>query len=113
MLDLYVKAHHKMKQRPIVAYLSLKGMSACEIHGDIVATLAPDPVPYSSVTRYLRETRFAPSKPEPHLADVQSDLDDSDQTILAVLEDSLFASVRQLSRLISLRRPSIPVLPAR
>jgi hypothetical protein len=28
-----------MTQRPIVAYLSLKGMSAREIHDDIVATL--------------------------------------------------------------------------
>jgi hypothetical protein len=30
-----------MTQHPIVAYLSLKGMSAREIHGDIVATLGP------------------------------------------------------------------------
>jgi hypothetical protein len=102
MLDLYVKAHHKMKQRPIVAYLSLKGMSARKIHDDIVATLGPNAVSYSSVTRYLREARFHPSKPEPHPADVQRDLDDSDQVILAALEDSLFASVRQLSRLTDL-----------
>jgi hypothetical protein len=33
-----------MTQRPIVAYLSLKGMSALEIHDDIVATLGPDAV---------------------------------------------------------------------
>jgi hypothetical protein len=38
-----------MMQRPIVAYLSLKEMSACEIHDDIVATTGPDAVPYSSV----------------------------------------------------------------
>jgi hypothetical protein len=44
-----------MTQPPIVAYLSLKGMSAREIHDDIVATLGPDAVSYSSVTRYLRE----------------------------------------------------------
>jgi hypothetical protein len=30
-----------MTQRPIVAYLSLKWMSAREIHDDIVATLGP------------------------------------------------------------------------
>jgi hypothetical protein len=30
-----------MTQRPIVAYLSLEGMSAREIHDDIVATLGP------------------------------------------------------------------------
>jgi hypothetical protein len=38
-----------MRQRPIVAYLSLKGMLAREIHDDIVATLVPDAVSYSSV----------------------------------------------------------------
>jgi hypothetical protein len=88
-----------MAQRPIVAYLSLRGMLVCEIRDDIVATLGPDVVSYSSVTRYLREAQFPPSKPELHPADVQRDLDDSDQAILAALEDSPFVSVRQLSRL--------------
>jgi hypothetical protein len=102
MLNLYVKAYQKMTQRPIVASLSLKGMSARETHDDIVATIGSDAVSYSSVTRYLRETRFPPSKPESHLADVQRDLDDLDQAILAALEDSAFAAVRQLSQLIHL-----------
>jgi hypothetical protein len=88
-----------MTQRPIVAYLSSKGMSAREIHDDIVATLGPDAVSYSSVTRGLREARFPHSKPESHPADVQRDLDHSDQIISAALEDRQFASVRQLSRL--------------
>jgi hypothetical protein len=86
-----------MTQRPIVAYLSLKGISAREIHDDIVATFGPDAVSSSSVIRYLREARFPPSKLEPHPADVQRDLDDSDQAILSALEDSPFASVRRLS----------------
>jgi hypothetical protein len=90
-----------MMQRPIVAYLSLKGMAAREIHDDIVATLGPDAVSYSSVTRSLRGAQFPPSKLEPHPADVQRDrdLDDSDQANLAALEDSPFPSVQQLSRL--------------
>jgi hypothetical protein len=96
-----------MTERPIVAYLSLKGMSAHEIHDDIVTTLGPDALPYSSVTRYLRGARFLPSKPEPHPADVQRDFDDSDQAILAALEDSSFASVRQLSRLTHLPSTTI------
>jgi hypothetical protein len=54
---------------------------------------------YSSVTRYLREARFLPSKQEPRPADIQRGLDDSYQTILSALEDIPFASVRQLSRL--------------
>jgi hypothetical protein len=63
MSNLYVKAHQKMTQRPIVAYLSLKEMSAREIPDDIVAALGPDAVSSSSGTHYLRETRFPPSKP--------------------------------------------------
>jgi hypothetical protein len=54
---------------------------------------------FSSVTRYLSEARFPPSKPETHAADVQRDLDDSDQATLAALEDNPFVSVQQLSRL--------------
>jgi hypothetical protein len=82
-LNLYVKAHQEMTQRPIVVYLSLKGMSVREIHDEIVATLRPDAVSYSLVTRDLREARFHPPKPapEPHPAQVQRDLDDSDQVI--------------------------------
>jgi hypothetical protein len=86
-----------MAQRPIVADLSLKRMSAREIHDDIVTTLGPDAVSYNSVTRHLREARFSPSKPEPHPADVQRDFDDSDQVILTALEDNPVASVQQLS----------------
>jgi hypothetical protein len=101
-LNLSVKAHQKMAQSPIVAHLSPEGMSAREVHDDIAATLGPDVVSYSSVTRHLREARFPPSRLKPHPADVQRYLDDSDQDILAAFEDSPFASVRQLSRLIHL-----------
>jgi hypothetical protein len=94
MLNLYVKAYQKMTQHPIATYLSLKWMSAREIHDDIVAAFGPDAVSYSSVTRYLREVRFPPSKTEHHPADIQRDLDDSDQAISAALEDGPFASVR-------------------
>jgi hypothetical protein len=76
-----------MIQRPIVAHLSLKGMPAREIHDDIAAILGPDAVSYSSVTRYHREARFPSSKPEPHPADVQRDLDDSDQATLTACEE--------------------------
>jgi hypothetical protein len=82
-------------------------MSAREIHYNIVATLGPDAVSYSSVPRYLREARFPPSKPEPHQADVQRNLDDSDQAILTALEDSPFCSVWQLSRLTHLSSTTV------
>jgi hypothetical protein len=38
-----------MMQRPISAYLSLKGMSALQTRDDSVATFGPDAVLYSSV----------------------------------------------------------------
>jgi hypothetical protein len=88
-----------MTQRPIVAYRSLEGMPAPEIHDDVVTTLGPDAWSYSSATRYFREAQFPPSDPEPHSADIQTNLGDSGQAILAALEDSPFASVRELSRL--------------
>jgi hypothetical protein len=105
--NLYVKTHQTMTQRPTVTYLSFKSTSVHEIHDDFVVTLWPDTVSYSSVTRYLCEAWFTPSKPEPHPANVQRDLDDSDQVILAAFEDSPFASVQQLSRLT--RLPSATV----
>jgi hypothetical protein len=80
-----------MMQRPIVAYLSLKGMSAREIHDDLVATLGSDAVSYSSVPRSLREARVPPSRPGPHPIGFQRDLDVSDQEILAALGESPFA----------------------
>jgi hypothetical protein len=82
-----------MTQRLIVTYLSLKGMSAREIHDDIGATLGPDAASYSSVTCYLCEARFPPLKPDPHLTDVQRELDDSDQAIYPSTNDNPFASV--------------------
>jgi hypothetical protein len=87
-----------MTQRSIVAHLSLKWMSAREIHDDIVASLGPDAVSYSSVTRYLHDAQFPPSKPEPDPVDVQRDLDDSDHAILTAFKNSPFTSIRQLSR---------------
>jgi hypothetical protein len=96
-----------MTHRPIVAYLPLKAMSACEMHDNVVAILGPDAVSYSSATSSLREARFPLSKPELHPADIQRDLDDSDQAILAALEDGLFASVRQLSRLTHLTSTTV------
>jgi hypothetical protein len=42
-----------MDQRSIVLYLARKELSAMTIHHDLVATLGPEAVGYSYVTRYL------------------------------------------------------------
>jgi hypothetical protein len=86
-----------MTQCPIVADLSLKGMSACEIHDDIVATLSPMLCHTVQLPAAFARDDFL-LRNQNHPADVQRDLDDSDQTILAPLEDNPFASV-QVSRL--------------
>jgi hypothetical protein len=44
-----------MDQRVIVAYLSLKGFSARVIHEDLRATIGPDALIYSTITRYLHD----------------------------------------------------------
>jgi hypothetical protein len=79
-------------------------MSAREIHDDTVATLGPMLCHTVQLPATFARHDFPlpPSKPEPHPAEVQRDLDDLDQAILAALEDSPFASVRQPSRLTDL-----------
>jgi hypothetical protein len=48
----------RMDQRSIVLYLHLKGLSAHAIHDDLVATLGPRAVTYSTVTGHLREAKL-------------------------------------------------------
>jgi hypothetical protein len=61
-----------MDQRSIATYLALKGLSVHAIHADLVATLCIEAAADGSVTRYLRETRYALSSdsnaPLPHSA---------------------------------------------
>jgi hypothetical protein len=47
-----------MDLKSIVLYLHLKGLSVHAIHDDLVATLGPKAGAYSTVTRYLRETKL-------------------------------------------------------
>jgi hypothetical protein len=89
-----------MNQRSIVLYLHLNGLLAHAIHDNLVATLDPKAVAYSTVTRYFLEAKLGTarftfdSKPSsPHL-------DDSDYAILAALEERPFSSMRELTRAI-------------
>jgi hypothetical protein len=45
-------------------YLARKGLAAVAIYEDIVATPVAEAISYSSVTRYLREAKFATSNPD-------------------------------------------------
>jgi hypothetical protein len=59
-----------MRQRPIVAYLSLKEISTREIHDDIGATLGPDAVSYNSVqlpATFARHDFLLPNQNQNHI----------------------------------------------
>jgi hypothetical protein len=48
-----------MGQRSIAIYLSLKGLSAMEIHNNLAESLGSEPVAYSTITLYLCMTSFS------------------------------------------------------
>jgi hypothetical protein len=75
-------------------------MSAQAIHDDLVATLGAEAPAYSTVTKYLRTAPFDPAKGPPKTLRSKFTLfrfDDSDQAILAILEEKSFSSVRELA----------------
>jgi hypothetical protein len=90
----------KVDHRSAVLDLHLKGLSAHGIHDSLVATLGPNAVAYSRVTRYLREaqpgTAEVTLRPEPS----SPHLDDSDRVILAALDGKSFSSMREFARAI-------------
>jgi hypothetical protein len=88
-----------MQQRPIPAYLALKKLSTREVHDNPKAVLGSDALTYSSAMCCLRAPRFPPSITDAASVDVPHGINDFDQAIISALEDSSFASVRQLSRL--------------
>jgi hypothetical protein len=77
------------------------------IHDNLVATLGAEAVSYPSVTRYLPEVIFASSNPLDPLPPPEHQLDDSDQVILLALVDQPLASIRELSRLTHLPKPTV------
>jgi histone-lysine N-methyltransferase SETMAR len=96
-----------MALKPIVQYLSLKGLNATEIHADMEATLGRNVIGYSTITLYLRETLFCSSNQDEPSSDIPIGLDESDLAILSSLDENPFASVRQLSRLTHLPRMTV------
>jgi hypothetical protein len=49
-----------MDERSIVLFLSMKRLSAQDIHGELVTVLGSDAIGYSTVMKYLRQTRMPP-----------------------------------------------------
>jgi hypothetical protein len=81
----------------IVAHLDRRRISAPAIHNNIVVTLERNIVGYT-VPRHLREATFHLSTDEASNAHDRKPIEDADEANLSALNDSPFASVRQLSR---------------
>jgi hypothetical protein len=88
-----------MDRHVIVTELGCKRLSTRAINNNIVAMLGPYIMRYSAITRDLPEAKCPLSTEEASDTGRRKSIDDSDETILSTLKESLFASVRQLSRL--------------
>jgi hypothetical protein len=106
-LNLCVQDDQKMDQRSTVLSPALKQLQGLAILEDLVSTLGPGAVIYSSVTIYLREARSSALIDAAPCIDIPMAMDDADQAIVAALNETLLASVSHLSRLIHLSSSTI------
>jgi hypothetical protein len=53
-----------MDQRQIVVFLHLKGLSAKDVHTELVELLASDAIACSTVTKYMRNDVILQNEPE-------------------------------------------------
>jgi hypothetical protein len=96
-----------MDQRSIVLYLARKGLRSTDIHRDLEKTLGPEAIAYSTVTCYLRTSRFrVPTEMEEGEGEV-SPVCEVDEVILKALADEPFSSVRELARHTCLSRTTV------
>jgi hypothetical protein len=98
-----------MNQISIVFSLARKELSAIAIHHDLVATLGPEAVRYSSVTRCLREVRFVSSDSPANIPEAETQFDDCDHAILFAFAQQPSASIRELARLTQLPRTAVHI----
>ena len=85
-----------MDQRSICLFLAMKGLSATDVHNELVAVLDPDAITYSTVTSYLRQRQFPAISSEPSDEPPTTIIDDA---ILDALDKQPFSSVRELAKL--------------
>jgi hypothetical protein len=84
-----------MDERSICLYLNRKGLSAREIHEELVQVLGSDAVAYSAITFYLRASHWTAGKDQQHS---DPPPDDVDNAIRQALDQTAFASVRELAK---------------
>jgi hypothetical protein len=93
-----------MDQYTICLYLNRKGLSAQAIHDELVQVLGSDVIAYSTVTFYLGASRWMAQNDEQHS---DPSLDVIDNAILQVLNQTPFASVRELAKSICISRATV------
>jgi hypothetical protein len=84
-----------MNQCAICLYFNRKGLSAQEIHNELVKVLGFDAIASSTVTSYLHASHWTAQKEEQHSARPP---DVVDNAILQALNQTSFASVRKLAK---------------
>jgi hypothetical protein len=84
-----------MDESTICLYPNRKGLSAQAIHDKLVHVLRSDAVAYSTVTSYLRASRWMAQNEEQHS---DPPLDVIDNAILQALNQTQLASVRELAK---------------
>jgi hypothetical protein len=85
-----------MDQRSICLFLAMKGLSARDLHNELVAVLVPDAIAYSTVTSYLRRRQFPAISSEPSHEPPMTIIDYS---ILDAFDKQPFSSVKELAKL--------------
>jgi hypothetical protein len=96
-----------MDQKTSVLYLQIKGMGLDTAHEDLVRTLGKEAVVYSTVTKYVRNARFAPETEAAMLEPAEGRHGPVDEAILAALGEYPFSSVQELSRFTCLPRSTV------
>jgi hypothetical protein len=87
-----------MDLESIALFLAMKKLSVTAIHAEINNVLGPSTVAYSTVTRYLRKRNFdGRSEPTPLEPEIEG-TDSIDEAILQALDETPFASIRQLAK---------------
>jgi hypothetical protein len=96
-----------MDQQSILLYLARKRLTAVAIIKDLVATPRAEAISYLSITRCLRDAKFATSNPEVTFSQPMCGHDDCDQAMLLAFDEHSFASLHQLARLTHLPRATV------
>jgi hypothetical protein len=85
-----------MDERSFCLFLAIKGLSAREVHSELVAVLGLDVIGDSTVSRYLRQQQFLATSPEPSNEPRTIIIEDA---ILEALDKQPFSSLRELAKL--------------